>query len=385
MSKARVIAFYLPQFHPIPENDQWWGKGFTEWTSVGKAKPLFKGHYQPKVPADLGYYDLRSPWVREEQAELAREAGVEGFAYWHYWFGGGKTILQRPFLDMMASKSPDFPFCLAWGNHSWSNKTWKSGMSKKAANTMIAEQKYPGVEDFTAHFNYVFPAFKDERYIKVDGKPLFIIFDSSFKKLPLFIETWQKLAKQNGLKGIHFVGYAYNAGYNKVDNPKEKRPYLALDEAGARYKYALAKGLDGVNSIGMARAEYIVAGKYKQLFKKVLEKFTSIKPLNIFDQKKINEHIFVPEDKWENVYPTIMPNWDRSPRAGRNAIIYVNSTPEVFKQHILDAVELVKDKAPEHRILFLKSWNEWGEGNYVEPDLKYGKGYIKALAEVLKD
>lgn len=385
MSKARVIAFYLPQFHPIPENDQWWGKGFTEWTSVGKAKPLFKGHYQPKVPADLGYYDLRSPWVREEQAELAREAGVEGFAYWHYWFGGGKTILQRPFLDMMASKSPDFPFCLAWGNHSWSNKTWKTGMSKKAANTMIAEQTYPGVEDFTAHFNYVLPAFKDERYIKVDGKPLFIIFDSSFKELPLFIETWQKLAKQNGLKGIYFVGYAYNAGYNKVNNPKEKRPYLALDEAGARYKYALAKGLDGVNSIGMARAEYIVAGKYKQLFKKVLEKFTSIKPLNIFDQKKINEHIFVPEDKWENVYPTIMPNWDRSPRAGRNAIIYVNSTPEVFKQHILDAVELVKDKAPEHRILFLKSWNEWGEGNYVEPDLRYGKGYIKALAEVLKD
>lgn len=385
MSKARVIAFYLPQFHPIPENDQWWGKGFTEWTSVGKAKPLFKGHYQPKVPADLGYYDLRSPWVREEQAELAREAGVEGFAYWHYWFGGGKTILQRPFLDMMASKSPDFPFCLAWGNHSWSNKTWKSGMSKKAANTMIAEQTYPGVEDFIAHFNYVLPAFKDERYIKVDGKPLFIIFDSSFKELPLFIETWQKLAKQNGLKGIHFVGYAYNAGYNKVDNPKEKRPYLALDEAGARYKYALARGLDGVNSIGMARAEYIVEGKFKQLFKKVMGKLTSIKPLNIYDQKKINEHIFVPEDKWENVYPTIMPNWDRSPRAGRNAIIYVNSTPEVFKQHILDAVELVKDKAPEHRILFLKSWNEWGEGNYVEPDLRYGKGYIKALAEALKD
>lgn len=385
MNKARVIAFYLPQFHPIPENDQWWGKGFTEWTSVGKAKPLFKGHYQPKVPADLGYYDLRSPWVRVEQAELAREAGIEGFAYWHYWFGGGKTILQQPFLDMMKTKSPDFPFCLAWGNHSWSNKTWKTGMSKKAANTMIAEQTYPGVEDFEAHFNYVLPAFKDERYIKVDGKPLFIIFDSSFKELPLFIETWQKLAKANGLKGIHFVGYAYNAGYNKVDNPQEKRPYLALDEAGARYKYALSKGLDGVNSIGMARAECIVKGKYKLLWNKILEKYTSYKPLNIYDQKKINENIFVPEDKWENVYPTIMPNWDRSPRAGRNAVIYVNSTPDVFKQHIKDAIELVKDKQPEHRIIFLKSWNEWGEGNYVEPDLKYGKGYIRALAETLKD
>ena len=381
---ARVIAFYLPQFHPIPENDQWWGKGFTEWTSVGKAKPLFKGHYQPKVPADLGYYDLRSPWVREEQADLAREAGVEGFAYWHYWFGGGKTILQRPFQDMMASKSPNYPFCLAWGNHSWSNKTWKSGMSKKASNTMIAEQTYPGVADYIAHFNYLLPAFKDKRYITVDGKPLFVIFDSSFKELPVFIDTWQKLAKENGFPGIHFVGYAYNAGYNKVDDPSEKRPFILLDEAEERYKYVLSKGLDAVNSIGMLRAETIVAGKYKMLWKKILEKYTSYKPLNVYDQKKINDVIFVPEDKWENVYPTIMPNWDRSPRAGRNAVIYVNSTPQVFEQHIRDAVELVKNKDPEHQIIFMKSWNEWGEGNYVEPDLKYGKGYIEALARVLK-
>lgn len=381
---ARVIAFYLPQFHPIPENDKWWGKGFTEWTSVGKAKPLFKGHYQPKVPADLGYYDLRSPWVREEQAELAREAGIEGFAYWHYWFGNGKTILERPFKELMATKSPDFPFCLAWGNHSWSNKTWKTGMSKQEANTMIAEQTYPGVEDYTAHFNYVLDAFKDSRYIKVDGKPLFIIFDSSFKELPVFIETWQKLAKENGFPGIHFVGYAYNAGYNKVDNPAEKRPYMDVNEAGARYKYALSKGLDAVNSIGMLRAEYLTDGKFKTLFKKVMEKYTPWIPLKKYDQAKVNSHIFVPEDKWENVYPTIMPNWDRSPRAGRNAVIYTDSTPEVFKKHIQDAVELVKDKQPEHQIIFLKSWNEWGEGNYVEPDLKYGKGYIEALASVLR-
>ena len=124
--KARVIAFYLPQFHPIKENDEWWGKGFTEWTNVGKAKPLFKGHYQPRVPADLGYYDLRMPEVREAQADMAREAGIEGFMYWHYWFGNGKQILERPFNEVLSSGKPDFPFCLGWANHSWTRRTWNS-------------------------------------------------------------------------------------------------------------------------------------------------------------------------------------------------------------------------------------------------------------------
>lgn len=385
MSKVRVIAFYLPQFHPIPENDKWWGKGFTEWTNVGKAKPLFKGHYQPKVPADLGYYDLRSPWVREQQADLARKAGIEGFAYWHYWFGGGRTILQRPFLDMMNTKKPDFPFCLAWGNHTWSNKTWKTGLNKEISNTIIAEQTYPGEEDFIAHFNYVLPAFKDKRYIMVDDKPLFVIFDPTFKELSMFIDIWQRLAKQNGLKGIHFVGQAYNAGYNMVENHEIKRPFLSLNEAEKRYKYALSRGLDAVVSIGQLRAENIVSGKYKQLFGKLLSKYTNYKALNLYEQKKINEHIFVPEDMWENVYPTIIPNWDRSPRVGRAAAIYINSTPEVFEQHIRDAVKLVAGKSAEHRIIFLKSWNEWGEGNYVEPDLMYGMGYINALAKILKN
>lgn len=134
---ARVIAFYLPQFHPIEENNKYWGKGFTEWTNVGKAKPLFKGHYQPRVPADLGYYDLRIPEIREQQAELAREAGIEGFCYWHYWFGEGKELLERPFNDVVESGNPDFPFCLGWANHTWSTRTWTSSKQSLSKQLLL--------------------------------------------------------------------------------------------------------------------------------------------------------------------------------------------------------------------------------------------------------
>lgn len=148
-NKPRIIAFYLPQFYPFKENDEWWGKGFTEWTNVGRAKPLFKGHYQPRVPADLGYYDLRVPEVRVQQAELAREAGIEGFCYWHYWFGNGKQLLQRVFDEIIESNQPDFPLCLGWANHSWYAKTW----DKNSKDKLLIEQIYGGEEDYKLHFN----------------------------------------------------------------------------------------------------------------------------------------------------------------------------------------------------------------------------------------
>ena len=207
-TKARVIAFYLPQFHPFKENDEWWGKGFTEWTNVGKAKPLFRGHYQPRVPADLGYYDLRCPWVREAQADMAREAGVEGFMYWHYWFGNGRTLMADIFDDVLKSGKPDFPFCLGWANHSWSRRTWNSdAQNHKNVDLMI--QEYPGDEDITSHFYNVLPAFKDKRYITVDGKPIFMIYDpAALPDAPHFMKMWRNLAVENGLNGIHFVGLA---------------------------------------------------------------------------------------------------------------------------------------------------------------------------------
>ena len=215
ITKARVIAFYLPQFHPIKENDEWWGKGFTEWTNVGKAKPLFKGHYQPRVPADLGYYDLRMPEVREAQADMAREAGIEGFMYWHYWFGNGKQILERPFNEVLSSGKPDFPFCLGWANHSWTRRTWNSD-AQKHKNLDLMIQEYPGDEDIVQHFDNVLPAFKDKRYIAVDGKPMFLIYDpEALPDAKHFINIWQNLAKKNGLSGIHFVGLQ-NAAVNRL-------------------------------------------------------------------------------------------------------------------------------------------------------------------------
>ena len=152
-TKARVIAFYLPQYHPIPENDEWWGKGFTEWTNVGKAKPIFRGHYQPRVPADLGYYDLRLPIIREQQAQMAREAGVEGFCYWHYWFGNGKTLLSEIFDEVLATGKPDFPFCLGWANHTWTRKNWNAVATKSTLEQTLLLQEYPGDEDYENHFS----------------------------------------------------------------------------------------------------------------------------------------------------------------------------------------------------------------------------------------
>lgn len=381
--KARVIAYYLPQFHPIPENDKWWGKGFTEWTNVAKAKPLYKGHYQPKVPSDLGFYDLRLPEVREEQAALAKEAGIEGFCYWHYWFSHDKKLLERPFNEVLRSGKPDLPFCLGWANHSWTNKSWEAG-TKKVKESTLMEMVYTE-EEYLLHFQDVLPAFKDNRYIKVDGMPLFVIFDP--EGLPAdFIPCWRKLAKENGIGDIHFVGIMSNLAGFKYNDKGEKEYYMvkATDPAAPRYQYVLNKGFDAVNARGVFRAELAVRGRWHKYKVEIFRRFLGIDLLNKFDYKKIIKHLFVSEDKWENVYPTVLPNWDRSARSGKKANIYDDSTPENFEQHLTDALEIVKEKNDEHKLLFLQSWNEWAEGNYVEPDLKYGHGYLDVIKKLLK-
>lgn len=381
--KARVIALYLPQFHPLAENDKVWGPGFTEWTNVAKAKPLFRGHYQPRIPADLGFYDLRLPETRERQAEMVREAGIEGFCYWHYWMGNGKRLLNRPFDEVLASGKPDFPFCLAWANHDWTTKTWKNN----GGTTMISKQLYPGDEDYINHFNTVLPAFKDHRYITVDGKPLFCIFDPyGFADIERFMELWQKMAKENGLKGVYFVAMC-NSTTTMVRNADGtiRRVLPNLESSAEVYKSFLDMGFDAVNSLGKSRAEMLYSGKYKRLIRFVLQQRFSFMPTLKYDFSKITKYFFSPEDSWENVYPTILSQWDRSPRTGKSEGVYVNSTPENFQKHIEKALDVIKDKSPEHKILFLRSWNEWGEGNYVEPDLKYGHGFLDAIKNTIKD
>ena len=384
--KARVIAFYLPQYHPIPENDEWWGKGFTEWTNVAKAKPLFKGHYQPHIPADLGFYDLRLPQVRELQAELARNAGIEGFCYWHYWFGNGRMLLDLPFREVLESGKPDFPFCLGWANGSWDNGTW-TRTSKAYKKEYIAEQFYSH-EDYKAHFFHVLNAFRDNRYIKVDGKPLFYIHEPlRIPDVTEFISLWQNLAKDNGLEGVFFVGRANNASFWHLD---EKGNVVHdfhpnVNNSKKMYEDVLKVGFDAVNSWGIDRVEMIVGGMLKTIFSRVSAKIFKKTILRKYDMKDLVENYYVPEDSLENVFPTIIPNWDRSPREGKNAAIYYNSTPEVFERELEIAVNLVKGKSPEHKILFLRAWNEWGEGNHVEPDLKYGHGYLDVMRNILNE
>ena len=378
--KARVIALYLPQFHPTPENDRWWGPGFTEWTNVAKAKPLFRGHQQPRIPADLGFYDLRLPETREQQAQLAREAGVEGYCYYHYWFGNGRQLLERPLQEVVASGKPDFPFCICWANHTWSNKTWerKSAVQK---NSVLMEQTYPGTEDDIAHFNTLLPMFKDRRYMTVDGKLIFAIYDPfGFKNVQQFIATWRRLAEENGLPGFHFIGMTPSTlTIRTAPDGTLQRVMPNLESSAEIYRRVLDLGFDAVNSLGKRRGEMLYEGKWKNIAKTVLRHIGFPTGSMRYDYERTVRNYFAPEDTWENVYPSILPQWDRTPRVASMDGVYVNATPEKFENHIRLALSLIKDKQPEHRILFLKSWNEWGEGNYVEPDMEWGHGFIDAI------
>jgi hypothetical protein len=348
-SKIRLIASYLPQFHPTKENNEWWGEGFTEWTNVGKAVPLFKGHYQPRVPADLGYYDLRLPIVREQQAKMAQEYGIEGFCYWHYWFGNGKRILDNIFNEILETGKPDFPFCLGWANETW------SGVWHGAKNRILMEQLYPGKSDYTAHFMEMLKAFLDPRYIRVDDKPLFMIYKPELLPDPQeFITCWRQLAKEHGLEDMYFVGQTVDI---------EKRDSI------------MKMGFDAVNVVRL----YDYRKRNLSLIGKGLKKVFGA--LNVFEYADAIKNFSGIEDRESNCIPTIIPNWDHSPRSGERAYILNNSTPELFRKHVKEVVDSVKDKDDQHRIAFVKSWNEWGEGNYLEPDIKFGLKYLQVLKE----
>lgn len=363
MKKARVIAFYLPQYHPIELNNITWGKGFTEWINVVQARPLFRGHYQPKLPADLGFYDLRLPEIREAQAEMARDAGIEGFMYWHYWMGNGKRLLERPFNEVLMSGQPSFPFCLGWANHSWSTKTWTKGKCF-SSNKIIVNQIYEDAEGIKKHFHSLLKAFQDERYLKVDGKPIFLIYDPlAVPNMKLFISIWNDLALTFGLNGIHFIAAKHRRDF-------ENSIYFEM-------------GFNGINNRSLIDPEYKVVGS--KLIKKIksLISFKTGLLLQRYNYADIIKYLGDDEDYNENVYPTIIPGYDRTPRSGKKSVIYYNNTPELFGQHVEKTLEYVKNKKDENKIIFLKSWNEWGEGNYMEPDLKYGNAFLIQLKKKL--
>lgn len=363
-----IIAFYLPQFHTFKENDEWWGKGFTEWTNVGKAKSYFKGHDQPRVPTELGYYNLKDPKVREAQAQLAKESGVTGFMYWHYWFGNGKRLMGDIFDEVLTSGKPDFPFCLGWANHSWYSKLWnKDGTS---TNKLLIEQTYPGEEDINLHFDYLLKTFKDKRYIRIGNKPLLVIYDPI--NLPKdYLDSLQRLAKEAGLEGIFTACYLGHPEMDKEEFIKKGFDMVSYQRLDKELNPILKK---------MGKA-----GKIVKHAKKYFYGLTHRVTPYAMDYSKAFHHFITDKEYEDNVIPMIIPQWDHSPRSGRNGIILYNSNPKYFRQHAAEAIRAVKDKPSDRQLIFLKSWNEWGEGNYMEPDLTHGRGFIDALRQAIEE
>jgi hypothetical protein len=350
--RGRVLAFYLPQFHLIPENDEWWGPGFTEWRNVAKARPLYRGHYQPRIPADLGMYDLRVPETRTAQADLARAYGVEGFCYWHYWFAG-RRILERPFNEVLRTKEPNFPFCLAWANQTWTG-VWH-GLSDK----ILIEQTYPGRDDYIAHFHALLPAFLDDRYITVDGKPLFYVYvPDALPSAREFTDLWRELALRAGLGGLYLVGAGPSSWH-----PRESGFDAAVDT--------------GLPPVDHWRPLSTPIARLKWEWKKRLRR------PNLYRFEDISEDFVNRVGSAPHVtqHLSLIPDFDNTPRSGINGLVLHGSTPELFRRQVRKVMSIGLDVPLERRLVFLKSWNEWAEGNYMEPDVRFNRAYLEALRD----
>ncbi|HLM19114.1 MAG TPA: glycoside hydrolase family 99-like domain-containing protein [Acidimicrobiia bacterium] len=346
-ARVDVIAFYLPQFHPIPENDEWWGPGFTEWTNVASARRMFPGHYQPRVPGELGFYDLRLPETREAQAALAAQYGVTAFCYWHYWFGAGRRLLERPFDEVVQSGRPEFPFCLGWANQTW------SGIWHGAPERTLIEQTYPGEDDHRAHFEALLPAFTDRRYFRVDGRPLFYVYDpTALPEAQRFLDLWRTWAVDAGLPGIYFIAQAWEGRRSSTADfdafANEKVPSRTVRRRDLLRRLGRKLGVAPVHS---ARA------------------FVETMPLGTVDAPSA---------------PIVVPGWDNTPRSGAQGVVLHPPNPAVFEEQVASAVAHVV--APNHngpRLVLVKAWNEWAEGCYLEPDRRFGRAYLEALQQGL--
>ena len=336
----RCIAFYLPQFHPIPENDEWWGKGFTEWTNLGKAKPSFPGHHQPRVPADLGYYDLRLPETRTAQAALAREYGIGGFCYYHYWFNG-RRLLDRPFNEVLQSGSPDFPFCLCWANENWT-RAW-DGLDRE----VLVGQKY-SPDDDRAHIQWLAQAFADRRYIRIHGKPLFLVYRVASLPNPVQTATiWREEARRLGIGELFLCAVESRVGGTPSVHPAKV-------------------GFD-------AAVEFQPDGLFMPKPVRLLDEYGGV-----FDYREVMERMLEKPATDYLRFPCVTPGWDNSPRRKQNQTIIKGSTPELYERWLAAAVERQRRLPAEEQIIFINAWNEWTEGAYLEPDLAWGRGFLEA-------
>jgi len=334
---ARILALYLPQFYPTPENNKWWGNGFTEWTNVSRARPLFDGHYQPHIPAHLGFYDTRVSEVREAQAELARRHSIEGFCYWHYWFHG-KRLLERPYEEMLKSGKPDFPFCLSWANETWQRRWHGTGDEKET----LQIQEYSAADDLK-HVRYLLPAFADPRYIRIANRPVFCIYRPKDLPNPLrTVEIFRSECERNGLPAPFMIGL----------NAHVDLDFRSIGFDGTMNFEPQLGALPGPGESGLKIYDYPIARQRMAARKKAYPS-----------------------------YPCIFVSWDNTPRRGENGICFLNTSPSVFKQGLSKVIESTLSKPLDDRIVFVNAWNEWAEGNHLEPDLKYGLQWLEAVRD----
>jgi lipopolysaccharide biosynthesis protein len=347
----RLIAFYLPQFHPNSYNDAWWGKGFTEWTNVVKARPRFRGHYQPHLPADLGFYDLRLSETREAQADLARQYGVYGFCYYHYWFSG-KQMLERPLNEVLASGKPDFPFCICWANETW-KRNWV-GRSQE----ILMEQTF-SPEDDLAHIRHLLPMLRDHRYIRVEGKPLVLIYRVELLPEPnRTAELWREEAEKAGLGGLFLVN-VQSTYLDQGTNPES----VGFD-AAVRFEPRSRPAAPAIVRAWRTIKSPIHNDRltpYRQLYRVWKE---------------------APQASYRH-FECVVPMWDNTARRKRRAGIVYGSTPERYERWLGDAVDRSTPDSEGQRWVFINAWNEWGEGCHLEPCHKWGTRYLEATRRVV--
>ena len=373
MNNPKLLAYYLPQFYPIPENDLWWEPGFTEWTNVTKAKPLFKGHNQPRFPLDLGYYDLRVSETRDLQAKLAKEHGIHGFCYYNYWFGDGRVILDRVAKEVLNSGNPDFPYCFCWANESWKG-VWFGVDSQKT----LIEQQYLGRTDYEKYFYYLLDYFKDERYIKVDSKPFFQVYRVfDIPDLDIFVDTFRTLAIKEGFPGIYLV-----AGISSVDPYWDPRINGFDAVVGSEFSALRYWKRDLIRNQSNPFAKFI--DRLKRKFFPEEKDFNKRKEPVVVEYREAIDYL-ISKDSFDYPYfPVCIHDWDNSPRSTSRSLILHNSTPELFRKHLKIGLEKVKNLPESERFVILKSWNEWGESNALEPDKKWGNAYLKVIKEELE-
>lgn len=375
----KIIAFYLPQFHNIPENDEWWGNGFTEWTNVKKAKPLYEGHMQPRVPLGGNYYNLLDDNVKIWQADLAKKYGVYGFCYYHYWFNG-KMLLEKPMEQMLANKEVDMPFCICWANEPWT-KAWVGDERK-----LLIAQEYGKEEEWKQHFMYLLPFFKDERYITKDGKPLFVFYRPDIVPcMKEMIETWDKLAKENGLSGITF---AFQSGDYDWNNSKEANLFDYDIEFQPPYASHWLYSNDGKFVSALKKCRRLLAGWAGKKFGIDLYRYGTAQYKKMTGQTVANydsmwQKIIEAKPVRSNSIPGAFVKWDNTPRHGERGQINVG-TPEKFEYYLSKQIKHAREDYHEDMI-FMYAWNEWAEGGYLEPDEDDKYGYLEAIKRALEE